>query len=68
MTDDLNRSGRDLLGLLSLHFLGQTEENHKNPQSGYPVSRPEFELSTPRTRYLYANPIYDVAEQKRYYP
>jgi len=32
--------------LLSDHFLGGSEENHKNKQSGQLIIRPGFELST----------------------
>jgi len=29
------------------HLLGETEENHIKPKSGYPVSRPGFESRIP---------------------
>jgi hypothetical protein len=43
------RSWSNLKGL-SQHSLGGTEEIHKNPQSGYPVSEPRYEPGTSRKR------------------
>jgi hypothetical protein len=36
--------------ILSRHLSGRTKENHKKPQSGYPVSMPRFETGTSRIR------------------
>jgi hypothetical protein len=36
-------SGHSLIGVLSMHLPGGTEDNHEIPHSGYSASRPRFE-------------------------
>jgi len=54
MNDGLERFGRKRSWLdfkiLTRHSPGRAEENHKNPQSAYPVSDPRFEPATSRIR------------------
>jgi hypothetical protein len=45
---DLEKSGRNLVKVLSRHVPGGTEENNEKPHWGYPVWRPRFEPSTSR--------------------
>jgi hypothetical protein len=42
----LEGSGRGLIDVISLHLLDESEENHENPQSGWPVFQLRLELST----------------------
>jgi hypothetical protein len=53
MNDDINRilEGRNcgLIDVKSSKLLGETVENHTNPESGYPVSQVRFELNISRT-------------------
>jgi hypothetical protein len=48
MTDDLERSERRLIEVLSQNLPGGTEENYERPHSGYPMSLPRLEPSTYR--------------------
>jgi hypothetical protein len=39
----LEKSGRGLAEVLLWQLLRATQENHRNPESGQPVARPEYE-------------------------
>jgi hypothetical protein len=44
----VEEGGCSLIEVTSRHFPGETEEYHERSQSGYPVSRARFKLSTTR--------------------